>query len=314
MEVVVARRVEERHGLFPVLLVRDREVRAALVGVGGEIEDADVVVGLHTALRRLVRGAVRLPRRAHDPDRAGRDVDVVARVDRDDVPDDALLPVVRRQVEDHADEPARGLRRAVEVVRVQHDDGVLRRVGGVRQERREAERRRAARDEPVPPAVLAARARELDARAEEVRGTEAVAPRDVDDVPPRFRARERGRIRAAIAVDHHVVAADLAAATRARADLPGRDLHARHARHADRLAHLAIAVGLDAERPERHADDLLAGRGRRREHDRGEERGELAVSRHSGPILRRASGVISRVVPLPPARDVRGTASRLARQ
>ena len=62
-------------------------------------------------------------------------------------------------------------------------------------------------------------------------------------------------------------------------------LHARHARDAYRLAHLAIAVRLDAERADGGSDDAFLRPGRRRAHQAEHERDHMLSSRHAPPSL-----------------------------
>src|SRR5262249_3972773 len=156
-----------------------------------------------------------------------------------------------------SDETVPGLRRRIEVMGVDHEDGVVRCIARVREQRGEPERSLPCREQPLAALELTARAGQLDALAKEVDGTEAVASWVVDDVLRILAQRERAGVASAVAIDDEMMAADLPSSAGERAHLVGRHLHPGDVGNPDRLTDLAIALRLDAEGSERHSNDLV---------------------------------------------------------
>src|SRR6185369_12218270 len=101
--------------------------------------------------------------------------------------------------------------------------------------------------------------------------------------------RELRRIGPVIAVQHEMVAPGEPLVAQAGAGLPVIDFHPGHVRDLDRLADLAVALGVDLEWSQLELDDLLDrmtaagffGRGRhRRERDQGRTDGTDDESLH----------------------------------
>src|SRR5262249_50947017 len=135
---------------------------------------------------------------------------------------------------------------------------------------------------------FAAGGSDRDAVREEVDRSEAVATRVVDQGRG---GRKVGRVRAAVAVGDEVVRTDGAVAVAPRAGLGAQDLHAGNVWHANRLAHLTVALRLDREGADGERDRLPTALGldarRHEQRERGE--GERAnssrtpVGRHGRP-------------------------------
>src|SRR5262249_20696655 len=157
-------------------------------------EHADVLRRPKSSLSIHIRSSIDLPRARDRPELAWWHVDVVARIQRRGVPHHAFLPVIGSEPEEDSDETVPGLRRRVEVMGGDHEEGVVRRIPRVREQRGEPERSLPCREQPLAALELTARAGELDALTKKVDGTEAVAAGVVGDVLRVLAQRERGGV------------------------------------------------------------------------------------------------------------------------